>query len=133
MPNLKFHPAADAFPMMDDRRFAELKADIGSEGLLESIALFDGMILDGRNRYKACLELGIEPKFGQADPTCNPWNYVWSENGERRDLDQETRYLIWKFCHENGEAWQAESQRIADLRVEVCHKRGRCVCVGTAV
>jgi hypothetical protein len=44
----------------------------------------------------------------------DPWAYAWSLNGQRRDLVQEQRYLIWKFCHENSAAWQTEKQRIAD-------------------
>ena len=70
------------------------------------------MILDGRNRYKACLELGITPKTKTFEG--NPWAYVWSLNGQRRDLVAEQRYLIWKYCHEQSEAWQAEQRRIKE-------------------
>ena len=104
------HPAADAFPMMDQNRFQDLVDDIREHGQHEPITLLDGMILDGRNRYKACLELGINPKTKDFDG--DPWAYVWSLNGERRDLVAEQRYLIWKFCHEQSDAWQAEKARI---------------------
>ena len=50
---IKPHPAAEAFPMMDDGRYGELLADIRENGQREPITLCDGMILDGRNRYKA--------------------------------------------------------------------------------
>lgn len=109
---LAHHPAANAFPMMDAERFAELKADIDANELRVKITLCDGMILDGRNRHKACLELGIEPQFDQYDG--DPWSYVWSLNGERRDLVQEQRYLIWKFCHEQSEAFQGTQRKIAE-------------------
>jgi site-specific DNA-methyltransferase (adenine-specific) len=109
---LKTHPAADSFPMMDSNRYAELVADIKEHGQLEPITLCDGMILDGRNRYKACLELGIDPKTRQYDG--DPWAYVWSLNGQRRDLVAEQRYLIWKLCHEQSEAFQAEKRRIQE-------------------
>lgn len=106
------HPAADSFPMMDSNRYTELVANIAEHGQLEPITLYDGMILDGRNRYKACLEIGIEPKTRQYEG--DPWAYVWSLNGERRDLVAEQRYLIWKLCHEQSEAFQSEKRRIQE-------------------
>ena len=71
--------------MMDKERFAELKADIAKHGLQEPIKIHDGKILDGRNRYKACHELGIEALTTPYDGT-SPWCYVWSRNAQRRDL-----------------------------------------------
>jgi len=106
------HPAADAFPMMDDKRFAELVDDIIANGLRLPVVLCEGKILDGRNREKACRKIGVEPKYIQYDG--DPWAYVWSLNGTRRDLVDEQRYLIWKFCSEQSEAWQSEKQQIAN-------------------
>jgi N6-adenosine-specific RNA methylase IME4 len=110
MTPLNHHPAADAFPMMESTRFDELKADIQAQGQLEPITVCDGMILDGRNRYKACTELGIEPLTRNYDG--DPWAYAWSLNGQRRDLVQEQRYLIWAECSENSDAWQAKKKQI---------------------
>lgn len=106
------HPAAEAFPMMDDDRFNELRADIDTNRLLVPITLYGGQILDGRNRQRACDELDIEPDYETYDG--DPWAYVWSLNGQRRDLVDEQRYLIWKHCNERGEAWQAEQDRIRE-------------------
>jgi N6-adenosine-specific RNA methylase IME4 len=110
--NLQFHPASQAFPLMERQRYEELKDDIARQGLIEPIMLFEGMILDGRNRYRACQELGIEPKFRHYNG--DPWAYVWSLNGQRRDLVAEQRYLIWKYCHGQSEAWQTEKRRIQE-------------------
>lgn len=112
MAELQVHPAADAFPMMDKERFNELKEDISKHGQQEPITICDGLILDGRNRYKAVKELALTPKTRTF--TGDPWAYVWSLNGERRDLVGEQRYLIWKFCHEQSEVFQAEKRRIAE-------------------
>ncbi len=109
---LKAHPAADSFPMLEKNRLTELIEDIRQHGQREPITLCDGMILDGRNRYQACQELGIEPKTKTFDG--DPWAYVWSLNGQRRDLVAEQRYLIWKFCNEHSEAFQAEKRRITE-------------------
>lgn len=109
---MKYHPAADAFPMMGHKRYQELLEDIRAHGQRETVTVCEGMILDGRNRYKACLELGIEPELQVFEG--DPWAYVWSLNGQRRDLVSEQRYLIWKYCHEQSEAWQAEQARIRE-------------------
>ncbi len=106
------HEAADAFPMMDAKRYKELKADIEANGLRVAITLCGGKILDGRNRNKACEELGVEARCEIF--TGDPWAYVWSLNGQRRDLVAEQRYLIWKHCHERSEAFRAEQERIAE-------------------
>jgi len=114
MQELKAHPAADLFPMLDQKRLQELAEDISQAGQREAIRLFDGMILDGRNRYAACKKMGIEPRFEQVDPSIDPFAYVWSLNGERRDLTADQRYLIWKRVNENSDAWKAEQKRIRD-------------------
>ena len=109
---MEYHEAANSFPMMDNKSFAELMADIKEYGQREPITTCDGMILDGRNRHKACVSLGIEPKT--VEYTGNPWTFVWSLNGERRNLVKEQRYLIWKHCTENSEQWISVRQAIQD-------------------
>jgi hypothetical protein len=56
---LKFHPAADLFPLMEGTEFDKLVADIKANGLREKIDLYEGKIVDGRNRYRALLRLDI--------------------------------------------------------------------------
>jgi ParB-like chromosome segregation protein Spo0J len=58
---LKFHPLADIFPLMEGAEFDELVADIKANGLREKIDLYQGKIVDGRNRYRALQQLGIDP------------------------------------------------------------------------
>jgi site-specific DNA-methyltransferase (adenine-specific) len=109
---MKKHPAADAFPMMDAARLDELKADIAANGQREPITLCDGMILDGRNRYRACLELGIQPLIREYSG--DPWALAWSMNGARRDLDATVRALIFKRCEEGSEKWAKRLAKIAE-------------------
>lgn len=122
MKDLQTHPAADAFPMMDAGRFSEVKADIAEKGQLEPITLCEGMILDGRNRYKACLELGIEPKFREWPG--NPWHFAWSMNGQRRDLAELQRGAIKFICDRGSDEYEArEQKRRAAINAEANRKR----------
>jgi hypothetical protein len=57
------HPALAEFRDMTDEEYGPFKESIREHGLLMEITLYQGMILDGRQRYRACLELGIEPRF----------------------------------------------------------------------
>jgi ParB-like chromosome segregation protein Spo0J len=51
-------------PKMSDKEFAELKASIETEGQHYPIVANENLeVLDGHHRFKACVELGIEPDF----------------------------------------------------------------------
>src|SRR5262245_44097003 len=61
--NLKFHPIADIFPLMEGADFDALVEDIKAKGVLEMITLHEGMILDGRNRYRAAQAAGVRLEY----------------------------------------------------------------------
>jgi hypothetical protein len=85
MMDLQLHPLCTLFPRMAGAEFSTLVDDIKANGQREPIILHDGMILDGGNRYRACIEAGIEPqtmKFGGG----NIVDYVLSANLHRRHL-----------------------------------------------
>jgi protein gp37 len=90
---LDFHPYCLAIPEMSDSEFQELKGDISGSGLLEPIVMFEGKILDGRHRYKACLQLGIEPWFKDYDGPDSALDYVISLNLRRRHLSESQRAM----------------------------------------
>jgi hypothetical protein len=80
------HPLADAFPLMDGDAYQELKERIGRNGLIHPITIYEGKILDGRNRKRACQELGIacaEKEYRGDDPA----GFVWDENVARRQMN----------------------------------------------
>jgi len=88
---LECHPYCLAIPEMTEQEFAELKEDISGSGLLEPIVLFEGMILDGRYRFRACIELEIEPWFKPFNGPDSACDYVISKNLRRRDLSAQQR------------------------------------------
>lgn len=93
MDELEIHPAAEIFPTLGGHDFDELCEDIETNGLLEPIELDQqGRILDGRNRYWACLETGTEPRTVEADlGGMGPFEYVIAKNLHRRHLTDEER------------------------------------------
>lgn len=89
---IKWHPYSDLFPWMDDATFEELKADIAKNGVLEPVVFLDGQILDGRNRYMAARDLGIEyPRVEYRGD--DPLGYVISLNLKRRHLSESQRAM----------------------------------------
>ena len=108
------HPAANIFPMMDEKRLAELALDIQQNGQREAIRLLAGEVLDGRNRLAACKRANVQPHFADVDADVNPWVYVWSLNGQRRDLTPEIRFHAWKLSAEGSYEFQAERKRIQE-------------------
>lgn len=89
------HSLANQFPMMSRDEYVALKADIEENGLKEAILLFEGRVLDGRNRYNACLELGIEPRFREFRGT---WEEAAklsaSANLTRRHLSKSQKAMV---------------------------------------
>lgn len=82
---MDLHPLCTLFPRLSGFEFECLKLDIKENGQREPIIVHDGMILDGGNRYRACVDLGIEPqkmKFSGG----NIVTYVLSTNLHRRHL-----------------------------------------------
>jgi hypothetical protein len=87
------HPAAEAFPLMASVEFARLKEDIAKNRLLEPRVVCDGLLLDGRHRYRACLELGMEPEISEYSGP-DPLGFVISKNLHRRQLNPSQRALV---------------------------------------
>lgn len=90
---MEFHEAANIFPMLTGDDFRALVDDIRTNGQIEPIWLYQGAILDGRNRYAACLELGIDPKFKEWTGN-SPVAFVVSMNIHRRHLTSSQRAVI---------------------------------------
>lgn len=87
------HGIADEFPRMSEPEFRDLVADIATNGQRESIWLYEGKILDGRHRYLACVEAGVEPRMAEYVGE-DPVGFAWSLNGLRRHLSPSQRALM---------------------------------------
>lgn len=95
MIDFKYHPVAELFPLMDGNDLAQLVADIREHGLLEPIVMADGMVLDGRNRLRACELAEVEPVFVDWVPDgMTPTEWVISKNLHRRHLTTPQRAAL---------------------------------------
>jgi ParB-like nuclease domain len=108
--NLTAHELADLLPMIDGVNFENLKADIAKNGIIEPILIFEGRILDGRNRYRAAKALGqlmpedfttFEGTYAEAEA------YVFSTNFLRRQMtnaqkQEVIRKMIEKYPNDSN-------------------------------
>ena len=83
--NYQLHPLCTLFPRMVGAEFDALCSDIKANGLRSPVVIHDGMILDGGNRYRACLEVGIAPDVVEFDGS-NIVSFVLSANLHRRHM-----------------------------------------------
>jgi site-specific DNA-methyltransferase (adenine-specific) len=73
---------------MPEDELSRLTDDIRTHGLREPIWLYEGRLLDGRNRYRACTKLGMDcPTREYAGDHLGAVAFVWSMNHERRHLN----------------------------------------------
>ena len=93
MLNYDIHPLCKLFPPMLADQFEALADDIKVNGQREPIILFEGQILDGRHRYKACINIGIDPIVEEYEGT-DALSYVISKNLSRRHLDESQRAMV---------------------------------------
>ena len=78
------HPLCELLPVMKPADFQKLKNSIAREGQLVPITLYEGRILDGRHRERACLEIGLIPKYEEYTGH-DPVGFVCAANFDRRN------------------------------------------------
>jgi N6-adenosine-specific RNA methylase IME4 len=90
---LTFHEYANLFPMLQGEAMDALRNDIREHGILDPIIMYQGAVLDGRNRLTCARDLGIEfptVEFEGRDPLA----FVISHNLHRRHLTESQRASI---------------------------------------
>lgn len=87
---MQFHPYSEIFPLLTGADLEGLAADIKANGQREPIWLFDGKVLDGRNRFLACQKAGVRcaHRIYRGD---DPLGFVVSLNVSRRHLTESQR------------------------------------------
>lgn len=98
---MRAHPSADIFPMQPEDELQELAEDIREKGLIRAITLTEwtdpavedaepeDVIVDGRNRFRACEIAEIEPRFDRLeDYGLSAAEFIFSVNVKHRFLTQ---------------------------------------------
>jgi hypothetical protein len=92
------HPLSAAFPAMGRADFLALVEDIARHGLRQPAIAFEGQILDGWHRYRACIEAGVTPRVDVLEADVDPVALVLSLNLSRRHLTPSQRAAAVVAC-----------------------------------
>lgn len=90
---MEYHSLSEIFPLVGKEDLTSLSERIKKNGLKEKIVLYEDKILDGRNRYKACLIAGVEPEYEEYTGD-DPYEYVIDLNYYRRHLNESQRAMV---------------------------------------
>lgn len=90
-----WHEYANLFPMLGAAEQDALRADIQLHGVREPVIQFEGRILDGRNRYMAARDLGLDFPVAEFEgDQAEALAYVLSTNLHRRHLSEGQRAAV---------------------------------------
>ena len=111
------HPAAELFPLIADGPLQDLADDITLHGLLEPCWLnAEGVLLDGRNRIRACQIAGVKPRFREYEGQ-DEVGFIVSLNLKRRHLNENERAFLAlgliPLYEEQGRAAKARAGSVA--------------------
>jgi hypothetical protein len=95
---MQVHPVADMLPLMQGEEFDALVADIKLHGRnVVPIVMFKGVLIDGRNRARACVAAGVRPEettYKGPDTPEALIRWIVSQNVHRRHLDTSQRAML---------------------------------------
>ena len=90
----EIHPAAELFPVMTSEELQGLIKDIQENGQREPVTLWNGKLIDGRNRATACEQIGLDLDCCELDPETDPVKWVLSHNLHRRHLTPSQKAMV---------------------------------------
>ena len=120
MAKYELHELCKMFPEADEQTLKEMAEDIKENGQNEPIILYEGKILDGRNRLLACEIAGVEPSFIQFSGE-EPLQFVLSKNLYRRHLSDSQRAMmahkVWEMTKGDKETKIKQSEILEQFQV----------------
>lgn len=90
---MDYHEYANIYRMLPDKELQALADDIKAKGQLLPITSYEGKILDGRNRHRACEMAGVEPRIEEYAGD-DPLGLIASLNDHRRHDTDNERALV---------------------------------------
>jgi hypothetical protein len=113
------HPFAALFPMMTEDELADLAEDIRENGLLHPIVVdADGVLIDGRNRLRACEIAGVEPTIELLNGH-DAAAFIVSANLERRNLTKGQQAMALALIYpepKRGRGKKDEARKVLETR-----------------
>jgi ParB-like chromosome segregation protein Spo0J len=104
----EFHPLSTRFSLTEGEEYEALIHSIERQGLLSPITLYQGKILDGRNRYRAAKAARYKftaKDFVELPADCDPKEFVITANVNRRHLTTEQKKaLVIQLMRERPDA-----------------------------
>lgn len=122
---MDIHEVAMMFPPMSDEEYAGLVDDVRRNGLRDPIWTYQGLVIDGRNRLRACEELGIEPTTREWSGGGSLVAFVLSLNLHRRSLTASQRAAVAVEAKARLEAEIKENLRARQVEGGESAGRGR--------
>lgn len=122
---LDVHRYAEAWPLLGDDELAELADDIAANGQREPITVFQGKILDGRNRAAACKIAGVDcATVGFVGDEDEALAFVQSVNNQRRHQSKGSLAASWALSmlaagKRDGAQWSYGESRNSEIRYDV--------------
>ncbi len=101
---LPVHALCARWPDLEGREFDRMVESIKNRGLRRKIRVYGGMVIDGKNRQRACVAAGLSPEYVEWIPPegCTDKKeiekelaiYIDDENGKRRHLSATERAFL---------------------------------------
>lgn len=111
---LQVHPVSRFFPLMGTKAQAALREDIKANGQTEPILRLGDVLLDGRNRLRACAQLGKKPNFAEfTGPPESAAAHILGANLHRRHLSVEQRAVVQALAIDWQERREAAKEKLA--------------------
>lgn len=114
---MEHHEYANLFPMMNKDELSQLCQDIQTNGYDKTvpIILFEGKILDGRNRQLACDTVGVVAEYAEYKGD-DPQAFVIRHNLHRRHLNESQRAVVASKLANMKQGERTDIQHSANLQ-----------------
>lgn len=110
---MDFHPISNIFPLMGESELLQLGEDIKTHGLRKKITIYEGKILDGRNRFLVCQSLNVLFETEDfAGSYIEALTFVWSMNFHRRHLNPSQNAIAEAKRCKLSEEYAAEVEKM---------------------
>ena len=120
------HPLSALFSRCDlgPEDLATLAEDIKDQGQLLPITIFEGMILDGWNRYQACLLAKVQPFTMPLAHGTDPWEFVKGVNMFRRHMSPAERVAVMLLKAQMVERPKSDTPSVREIAKDLEVGRG---------